>query len=169
MKSTRFALCAGIVYLFLGLLALVPVTLVPPPADAPPITFALLYGYFLGLFPVNALHSALNILVGVCGLAAASHELRAARYARALAVVFGALAIIGLFPGGGTLFGVMPIHGHDIWLHAGTALVAWYFGWQGRVATKERRRSLPDRRQRMIPIARERRFGLADRREGFAT
>ena len=168
MNSTRFALVAGIVYLFAGLLALVPATLAPPPADAPGIGFALLYGYFLGLFPVNALHSALNIVVGVWGLAAASREARSVRYARALTVLFGALAVIGLFPAGRTLFGLMPIHGHDIWLHAATAAAAFYFGWRAGATAKERRRHAPERRQQAIPVARERRFGLADRRESFA-
>ena len=169
MKSSRFARIAGIAYLLLGLLALVPVTLAPPPADAPPTAFALLYGYFLGVFPVNALHSAVHIVVGVAGLAAAAREARAVRYARALTVLFGALAVIGLFPSGHTLFGLMPIHGHDVWLHAGTAAAAFYFGWRAHATARERRGPAPDRRQRFIPVARERRLGLADRRETFAT
>jgi uncharacterized protein DUF4383 len=167
MNSTRFALIAGIAYLFAGLLALVPATLSPPPAGAPGISFALLYGYFLGLFPVNALHSALNIVVGVWGVAAASREARALTYARALTVLFGVLAVIGLFPAGRTLAGLMPIHGADVWLHAATAAAAFYFGWRAGATGKERRRA-PERRRQAIPVARERRFGLADRREGFA-
>ena len=168
MKSTRFALIAGIVYLVVGLLAFVPATLVPPPLDAPPTSFALFYGYFLGLFPVNALHSALHLAVGVWGLAAASRERRAVRYARALTFLFAALAVLGLLPGSRTLFGVMPIHGNDVWLHALTAALAYHFGWQSTPASHERRHNVPDRRQRLVPVARERRFGLADRREGFA-
>jgi hypothetical protein len=168
MKTTRFALIAGVVYLVAGLLAFVPATLVPPPPDAPPTTFALFYGYFLGLFPVNALHSALHVVLGVWGIVAASREPRAVRYARALTVVFGALAVIGLLPGARTLFGVMPIHGNDVWLHAVTALLSFHFGWRVRAARNERRHSVRDRRQRAVPVARERRFGLADRREGFA-
>lgn len=168
MKSTRFALCAGIVYLLVGLLALVPATLFPPPADAPATTFAFLYGYFLGLFPVNAIHSALHVAIGAWGLAAATREARAVTYARVLAVLFGALAIIGLFPGGHTLFGLMPIHGHDVWLHGGTALAALHFGWRAHATARERRNRAADRRQRTLPVGRERRFGLADRRESFA-
>lgn len=168
MKSTRFALVVGIVYLVAGLLAFVPATLVPPPPDAPPTNFALFYGYFLGLFPVNALHSALHLALGVWGIAAASREARSVRYARALTFVFGALALIGLFPGGRTLFGAMPIHGNDVWLHAVTALFAFHFGWRVHATAKERRQNVNERRQRAVPVARERRFGLADRREGFA-
>jgi hypothetical protein len=44
-------------------------------------------------------------------------------------LIFGALAVLGAFPQTQTLFGLVPLHGYDVWLHAGTALVALYFGW----------------------------------------
>lgn len=167
MKTSTFALIAGIVYLAAGLLGLVPVMLVPPPVDAPATHFTLMYGYLFGLFPVNILHSAMNIAIGACGIAAWSGRLSSLRYARALAVLMGVLAVMGMLPLLNTVFGLMPIHGHNIWLHAITALGAAYIGWHERVATHERRGVLVDRRQRMIPVAHERRFGLADRRERF--
>jgi hypothetical protein len=64
-----------------------------------------------------------------------------------------------------TAFGFIPLHSHDIWLHAVTALVAAYVGWREPAETRERRRAGVDRRQHMVPVAFERRFGLADRRE----
>ena len=36
---------------------------------------------------------------------------------------------MGFFPGLRTTFGLIPIFGHDIWLHAVSALAAAYFGW----------------------------------------
>lgn len=42
---------------------------------------------------------------------------------------YGALAVMGLIPGLDTLFGLVPIFGHDVWLHAVTAAAAVYFGW----------------------------------------
>ena len=168
MKASTFALIAGFAYLAMGILGLVPVMLVPPPADAPPASFALLYGYLFGLFPVNVLHSALHLAAGFWGLCAWRQRCSAVAYARALAVLFAALAVLGVIPGADTLFGAMPIHGHDVWLHAVTALAALYFGWRARSGTGERRHSVGDRRQRSLPVARERRFGLADRRESFA-
>src|SRR5919106_1038219 len=101
MSTATFALIFGIAYLGAGLLGLIPATLMPPPADAPPTTFTVLYGYLLGLFPVNM------------------------------------------------LFGMLPMHGHDVWLHAGTAAVAAYFGW--RQESDMERRQMGERRQRMLP------------------
>jgi len=66
-----------------------------------------------------------------------------------------------------TILGMIPIHGNDVWLHGITAVVAAYFGWRQPATMRERRHILGDRRQRMFPIARERRLGLTDRREGF--
>ena len=169
MKASSFALIAGIVYLALGILGLVPAALVPPPMDTPPTRFALLYGYLLGLFPVNILQTALNIAVGALGLAAWSGRFSPTLYARALAWFFGVLAVMGMLPMLNTVFGLMPLHAHDIWLHAITALAAAYVGWRESAAMRERRRSVGDRRQRMMPVTQERRFGLADRRERFGS
>src|SRR5262245_53182754 len=164
MKTSTFALIFGIAYLLAGLLGLVPAALRPPPPDAPPTQFTLLYGYLLGLFPVNVLHSAVHLAIGAWGIAAWRGMAEPLVYARSLALFYGALAVMGLIPGMSTLFGMLPIHGHDVWLHAGTAAIAAYFGWRSTEASMERRSHL-ERRQRMLPVARERRLGLADRRQ----
>ena len=135
--------------------------------DAPPTKFALLYGYLLGLFPVNLLHSLVHIVIGAWGISAWSGRSSSISFARGLAILYGALAVLGMFPLLNTAMGMIPIHGNDVWLHGITAVVAAYFGWRQPAAMRERRHILGDRRQRMFPIARERRFGLADRREGF--
>jgi hypothetical protein len=84
-------------------------------------------------------------------------------YARSLAVLYGVLGIMGLVPGLNTVFGLLPLHGHDVWLHLGTAAVAAYFGWRGEGA--ERRTRVVDRRGAMRPpIANERRHGIGGRR-----
>jgi len=163
MSIATFALTFGIAYLGAGVLGLIPAALIPPPADAPPTTFAFLYGYLLGLFPVNILHSAVHIAIGAWGLMAWRGAASPHVFARSLAIFYGVLALMGLIPGMNTLFGMLPMHGHDVWLHAGSAAIAAYFGW--RSEARMERRHVTDRRQSMLPVARERRFGLADRRQ----
>ena len=167
MKTSTFALIFGLAYAVAGLMGLVPLFLTPPPPDAPPTTFTILYGYLFGLFPVNLIHTLLNLAIGVWGLAAWAGRRSAITYARSLAVFFGALAIMGMLPLLNTLFGMMPIHSGDVWLHAFSAVIAAYFGWYHQAEAAERRRFSYDRRQKMMPVAKERRFGLADRREQF--
>jgi len=65
--------------------------------------------------------------------------IRARMYSMTLAVFYGVLAVMGLVPGLNTLFGLAPIHGHDVWLHAGTALVAAYFGWMSKASAAPRK------------------------------
>src|SRR2546428_5226031 len=134
MRVETFALFSGIAYLAAGLLGLVPAALAPAPADAPLIHVTLFHGYLLGLFPVNVLHSAVHLAIGVWGIVAWRGMASPKVYARSLAIFYGALAVMGGIPGLDTLFGLLPIHGHDIWLHAGTAALAAYFGW-GRPAS----------------------------------
>jgi hypothetical protein len=169
VNARTFSLVAGMVYLAIGLFGLVPVTLVPPPADAPPTSFAMLYGHLFGLFPTNVLHTALHVGIGFWGLCAWSERCSAVAYCRAVAVLFAVLAVLGVIPGLNTLFGAMPIYGHDVWLHAVTALGAASFAeWRAPQRVHERRRTGSDRRIHALPVARERRLGLADRRESFA-
>ena len=50
-------------------------------------------------------------------------------YARTVAVIYGVLTVLGLIPATSTTFGLVPIYGNDVWLHAGLAIVAAYFGF----------------------------------------
>jgi hypothetical protein len=165
MRTATFALFAGIGYLSAGLLGLVPEALQPAPADAPPTRVAILYGYLLGIFPVNLPHSLVHLAIGVWGLVAWRRGLRAAkRFAQLLTLLYGALAVLGLIPGVNTLLGLLPLHGHDVWLHAGTALVAGYFGWRAELEIDRRHPEKPDRRVTPQPVEHERRHGHGDRR-----
>jgi hypothetical protein len=160
----------GIAYLSAGILGLVPAALSPAPPDAPPVRLTVLYGYLLHLFPVNLLHSLAHVGIGAWGILAwrADHDHRGLgnprTYARALAIVYGALALLGLMPGVNTLFGLLPLHGHDVWLHAGTAAIAAYFGWRNEMLVERRGDMNADRRQKTFPVEHERRLGHADRR-----
>lgn len=165
MRTATFALFIGVIYLSAGLLGLIPEALQPPPADAPHTYVTMRYGYLLGLFPVNILHSVAHLALGAFGIIASREIFSTPRtFARVLALFYGALAVLGLIPGMDTLFGLLPIHGHDVWLHGGTALVATYFGWRTEVSIERRAGPEPDRREHVAPVAKERRYGHGDRR-----
>lgn len=128
-RVETFAFLCGIAYFAIGLLGLMPQALQMPPSDAPPVHLTLLHGKLLGLFPVNAAHSAVHAAIGVWGVLAGRSLTSPKIYARSVAIFFAALAVMGAAPGLDTLFGMLPIHGNDIWLHGATAAAAAYFGW----------------------------------------
>jgi hypothetical protein len=123
-----FALIIGIAFLAAGVLGFVP-ALLTPPSGAHNVAVQGFHGNLLGLFPVNWLHNVVHLGVGAWGLAAARSYRGSVSFSRGLAVIYGILAVMGLFPVLNTTFGLIPLHGHDIWLHAGTAAIAAYFGW----------------------------------------
>jgi hypothetical protein len=49
-----------------------------------------------------------------------------------VAVIYALLTVMGLVPALYTTFGLIPLYGNDVWLHAVLALVAAYFGWMNR-------------------------------------
>lgn len=130
MPATRlFAMLFGIVYLLVGIAGFIPPFVSAPPPDAPSLAVGAGHGLLFGLFPVNAIHSIIHLAVGVWGVVASRAFDAAKIFARGLAIVFGVLTVMGFFPVLNTTFGLAPLHGHDIWLHALTAIAGAYFGW----------------------------------------
>jgi Domain of unknown function (DUF4383) len=135
----NFALIAGIVYIVVGVLGFVPALLSSPPPGAPSLRVPAEYGYLFGLFPVNVLHSLVHVAIGIWGVIA-WRTLGAARtFAASVAIIFAVLTILGLIPRANTLFGILPLFSHDIWLHALTAIIAAYFGFARGDVVEERR------------------------------
>lgn len=122
-----FARVAGIIYLLVGILGFIPSLLSSP--TGPDLAVDAFHGRLLGLFPVNLMHNLVHIAIGLWGLSAARSLGASVGFARGLTVLYAVLAVMGLIPGLKTMFGLAPLHGNDVWLHAGTALVAAYFGW----------------------------------------
>jgi hypothetical protein len=125
----KFALVFGIIYAVVGVAGFIPAFLQPVPPQAPQLAIESFHGYLFGLFPVNILHSLVHLALGVWGIVAAKGIAASVYYGRSLAIIYGILAIMGLIPALNTVFGLVPLHSHDIWLHAGTALIAAYFGF----------------------------------------
>jgi hypothetical protein len=162
MTVRTFALIIGIAFTAAGVLGFVPALVTPPPPDAPDV-MSMSHGYLLGLFPINAVHNVVHLAIGLWGLAAWRGMTSPVLYARGLAIIYGALAVLGFIPGPNTVFGLVPIYGHDIWLHAGTALLAAWFGWRAPIGAPGRERRTAERRAEALRVGLERRRG-GDRR-----
>ena len=130
MGARYFALISGIVYVLVGILGFIP-GMVATPGAAPQLAVNAGYGYLMGLFPINILHNIVHLAVGFWGLLSYRRYSSARTYCRGLAIFYGLLTIMGFLPVLNTTFGLIPIFGHDIWLHAVTALIAAYFGFTG--------------------------------------
>ena len=136
MKAPAIARILGIAFLAAGIDGFVPQLTLPAGLTAQWVTLGAEYGFLAGLFPVNVVHDALHLLFGIWGLVASGSFPAAVRYCKTIACVYIVLVIVGAIPLMGTLFGVMPVYGWDIALHAVIAFVALYGGYgAGRFET----------------------------------
>jgi hypothetical protein len=128
MSTTNIlAAVFGVVFLIVGFVGFFAS---PPPADALPLTMDHGHGLALGLFPVNTLHNIVHLLFGALGLLAAAGTVFSARhYFQFLAVSYILLAVLGALPATQTAFGLIPIYGNDVWLHALLGLSAAVIGF----------------------------------------
>ena len=140
MAVRYFLLVVGFIYTLAGLLGFFPGLV--EPAQVPEFMTqvgtgtAAGFGYLFGLFPTTTVNNIFNLIIGLFGIAGfLSPEPGARIFADTLAVLFGLLTFLGLFPIANTTFGLMPIFGSDVWLHLVTGSLAAYFGFardQGR-------------------------------------
>jgi hypothetical protein len=81
------------------------------------------------MFMVSPLHNAAHLLFGLWGLAGSRSTGGAVIYFRGVAVIYALLAILGLIASTADLFGMIPLMGNDVYLHAALAVIAAYFGF----------------------------------------
>jgi hypothetical protein len=128
MGARYFALGTGIIYLLVGLLGFIPGMVTA--YTGPDLAVQAGAGNLMGLFPINILHNIVHLAIGAWGIAAYRSINGSVAFARGLAIFYGLLAILGLLPAPiSTTFGLIPIHGTDVLLHALTAAIAAYFGF----------------------------------------
>jgi hypothetical protein len=133
MPIGTLATVFGIVFVLVGVLGFFAA---PPPPDAAPLAMEHGHGLALGLFPVNTLHNIVHLLFGALGLMAARGILMSARgYFQFLAIAYGALAVLGAIPATQTTFGLIPIYGNDVWLHALIAVAAGVIGFTNMISS----------------------------------
>jgi hypothetical protein len=130
MNIRTMALVFGGVFLLVGILGFVPGAVTPD--THPGMTMDQGYGLLLGLFPVNLLHNVAHLLFGLWGVLSRGSAGAARTYFRGVAIAYGLLTVMGLIPATSTTFGLIPLHGNDVWLHALLAIGGAYFGWMHR-------------------------------------
>lgn len=132
MNAKNFALISGIVMLVFGALSLIP-AFTGLAFGLPILRIETSYGLFLGIFPLNIINKLALIVFGLWGIAAANDPVlslpRSISYCRSLATITGVLTIMGLFSYTNTMFGIAPLFGAAVWLHAVLALLGGVFGY----------------------------------------
>jgi hypothetical protein len=138
MTARAFAaICAGI-YIVLGIAGFVP-ALWQRPVGGPPLTINVFYASLLGVFTVNIILSMMHLVIGLWGAMAANNRYSSLVFARAGCIVFVLLGVLGLIPVTEvkTLWGTVPLHGNNVWLHFGSAAIALIFSiWPGYQLTQ---------------------------------
>jgi hypothetical protein len=137
MSTRQFALVAGIAFIAVGILGFVPGVTTAPHAGHPDLAVDAGHGRLFGLFPVNVLHNLVHLGFGAWGILAYLGG-GAVVFARGTAIIYAVLVVMGLVPALQTTFGLVPIFGHDVWLHAVIAAAAAYFGWSSAFAAPPR-------------------------------
>ena len=132
MNTRTFALVWGIVFLMLAATGFIPGLLQPPAPGDPSLAVEEMHGRALGIFPVNILHSLVHLVFGIWGVIAYRNWDSARTYAKAVAIIYAVFVVMGLVPGLDTTFGLVPLHGNDVWLHIILAAPAAYFGFMHR-------------------------------------
>ena len=130
MNTRTFALIFGIVFLAVGALGFVPSVVQNSTGEG-----LNQHGMLLGLFMISPLHNAAHLLFGLWGLAASRSLGGAVAYFRGVAVIYALLAVLGLIASTADLFGMIPLMGNDVYLHAALAIIAAYFGFVNKSRT----------------------------------
>jgi len=140
MNVRTFALIYGVVFAIVGIAGFFPGLLSPHDSAEHSLAIERGAGDLFGLFPVNVLHNLVHLAFGVWGLGAYRQTSLAIVYARSVAIIYALFTIMGLIPGPDTVFGLVPLHGNDVWLHALLAAGAAYFGFMRHGETEHANR-----------------------------
>jgi hypothetical protein len=127
------ALVFGVTFLLIGALGFVP-ALTPN-------------NMLLGIFHVNEFHNIVHIASGVIALLCATRVSAARIYFQVFGIVYGLVAILGLFVGHDYIMGVLANNMADVILHFAIAAVSLYMGliYQERPRQQTRAGTAPGR------------------------
>jgi hypothetical protein len=85
-------------------------------------------GMLLGIFHVNTFHNIIHLASGVIALAMSGTQAMARLYFRVFSIVYGLVAVLGLFAGDHDLLGMAHNYA-DMGLHVVIASAALYLGF----------------------------------------
>ena len=103
------------VFAIVGILGLYAVAAA---VDAPPLTVEHGHGMALGIFPVNTLHNIVHLLFAILGLRGLGQRPLRAATSSCSRCRTRCSAVLGLSSATNTTFGLIPIWGADVYLHA---------------------------------------------------
>jgi Domain of unknown function (DUF4383) len=89
-------------------------------------------GMVLGVFPVNLLHNIVHLLFGVWGLVASRSWSGSKTFFTVGGIIYVVLTCVGFLSPMG--FGLVPLGGADIWLHAVLAIAMLGLGLTAKAA-----------------------------------
>lgn len=127
--SRSYTLCIGVAFILAGVGGFIPLITTQGDTTAPELIFNSNYGYLLGLFPVNLLHNLFHFVAGITAIWMASDDVRAQQYCQIIGIILLVFTIMGSLPELSTALGLMPLFGHDVWLHGLEAGLALYLGF----------------------------------------
>lgn len=133
MHPRRFAMVGGAIMLLIGIAAFIPAFSTYSTDLLRPLELNTSHGLFLGFLPMNIINKLALVVFGIAGIWASSGDTvslpRSISWARAVAIVMGLGAVLGLIPATSTFFGYWPLYGYEVVVHAAFALLGGYFGY----------------------------------------
>ena len=131
MTARTFAALCGVLYIGLGIAGFVP-ALWERPAGAPGLEVKVFYASLFGIFFVNIILSMMHLTIGLWAAMSANNKYSSLIFARGGTILLLLMAIAGLIPVTEiqTLYGTVPLHGNNVWLHLATAAVGVIFAFR---------------------------------------
>jgi hypothetical protein len=115
--SRTVAAVFGVVYVLVGVLGFIPGMV----TGSAPAGMESASGNLLGIFPINAVHNIVHLLIGAALLYGATSRDAAVGVLRIVGVAYLIVGVLGIISPNG--FGLLPLGGADIGLHLGTGAI----------------------------------------------
>ncbi|HVS59234.1 MAG TPA: DUF4383 domain-containing protein [Gemmatimonadaceae bacterium] len=123
----KLAAVFGVVFILIAIVGFIaPGGMAMQPSD--PATAA----KALGIFPVNNLHNVVHLLFGIWGLVASRSWAGSKQFMTVGGIIYALLIVVGFLSPTG--FGLVPLGGADIWLHAVLAIAMLGIGYTAKPA-----------------------------------